>query len=68
MYTVEMLNSTEWIEVARFDPCVVNLDTIKFCAYHIAREFEKKVTFARRFAVIDQFTGEVIWERAINCS
>lgn len=66
MYTVEMLNSTGWIEVARFDPCIVDVDVIKFCAYHIARRFDNKVTFARHFAVIDQSTGEVIWERPVK--
>ena len=68
MYTVELLHSTGWTEVARFDPCVVNVDVIKFCAYHIARQFDNKVTFARRFAIIDQFTGEIIWERPVKGS
>ena len=68
MYTVELLHGTGWTEIARFDPCVVDVDTIKSCAYHIAKDFDNKVTFARRFAVIDQFTGEVIWERAVKGS
>ena len=68
MYTVELLHGTGWTEVARFDPCVVDVDVIKFCAYHIARQFDNKVTFARHFAVIDQFTGEIIWERPVKGS
>lgn len=47
--------------VAEFDAAVVNFDVIINCALHIGNQFQHKVTFATDVAVVDAYTGEVVW-------
>lgn len=47
--------------VAEFDAAVVNFDVIINCALHIGNQFQHKVTFATDVAVVDAYTGKVVW-------
>jgi hypothetical protein len=47
--------------VAEFDAAVVNFNVIINCALHIGNQFQHKVTFATDVAVVDAYTGEVVW-------
>ena len=62
--TIQTYHGDHWNTVATFDDAVVDINVIKTCALHIGDQFQYNTCFVQDVAVVDETTGEVLWNYA----